>query len=364
MENIKQFISTFMTAVSNCSLYSREHEAFDDLAKKTYTMLHDVMKGRLELMILENELVVNSTPFRCSGLHKNNIIKRFKKKGIARVDFIQGVSLPEVKQFIIDMSSPDKGLKVYPHIKFGTVDINVNVSEKDGILEQHSIPESIEKVKDIFHLASPFKMLNIAGIDEVVAHFIASIKKEANILKYLNPVKMFSEYTYTHATNVAMISVFQAESLGIDSDLLRDIGVAALLHDTGKMFISNEILEKKDKLDEEEFEEIKKHPLHGARYLAKINDVPRLSSIVAFEHHIKYDQSGYPALSTNGRKQHICSQIIAIADFFDALRSQRPYRESMNVKDILALMKKGAGTDFNPVLVDNFIGKIEQMFAN
>ncbi len=363
MDNIKHFISTFMTAVSNCSLYSREHEAFDDLAKKTHSVLHDVMKDRLELMILENELVVNSTPFRSSGLHKNNIVNRFRKKGIARVDFMQGVSLPEVKQFIIDMSSPDKGLKVYPHIKFGTVDINVTVPEMDGVLEQHSIPENIEKVKDIFHLASPFKMLNIAGIDEVVAHFIASIKREANILKYLNPVKMFSEYTYTHATNVAMISVFQAESIGMESELLREIGVAALLHDTGKMYISNEILEKKDKLDEKEFAEIKKHPFHGARYLAKIDDVPRLASIVAFEHHIKYDQSGYPALRANGRKQHICSQIIAIADFFDALRSQRPYRESMNIKNILALMKKGAGKDFNPVLVDNFIGKIEQMFA-
>ncbi len=364
MEKIKHFISTFMTAVSNCTLYSRDHEAFDDLAKKTHSVLLDVMKDRLELMILENELVVNSTPYRCNGLHKNSIIKRFKKKGIARVDFIQGISLPEVKQFIIDMSSPEKALKVYPHIKFGTVDINVAVSDMDGVLDQHSIPENIEKVKDIFHLASPFKMLNIAGIDEVVAHFIASIKKEANILKYLNPVKMFSEYTYTHATNVAMISVFQAESLGIDSDLLRDIGVAALLHDTGKMYISNEILEKKDRLDEKEFAEIKKHPLYGARYLAKIDDVPRLASIVAFEHHIKYDQSGYPAIRVNGRTQHICSQIIAIADFFDALRSQRPYRESMNIKNILALMKKGSGKDFNPVLVDNFIGKIEQMFIN
>ncbi len=352
-----------MTAVSNCSLYSRDHDAFDDLAKKTHSLLLDVIKDRLELMLLEKELVVNSKPFRFKGLHKNSIIKRFKKKGIARVDFLPGVTLPEVKQFIIDMSSPDKNLKLYPHIKFGTIDINVSVTEQDGVLEQYSIPENIEKVKDIFHVTSPFRKLNIAGIDEVVVHFIASIKREANILKYLNPVKMFSEYTYTHATNVAMISVFMAESIGVDNALLHDIGVAALLHDTGKMFISNEVLEKTATLDEKEFTEIQNHSLYGARYLAKIDDVPRLAPIVAFEHHMKYDLTGYPVLKANGRKQHICSQIIAIADFFDALRSQRPYRESMNIKNILALIKKGSGNDFNPVLVDNFIGNIEQIFS-
>jgi len=193
------------------------------------------------------------------------------------------------------------------------------------------------------------------GLEEIVVNFIANFKRESNILKILSPVKSFSEYTYTHATNVSLLTVFQAQTLGIRDELLHEVGISALLHDSGKLFIPKEILDKKGKLDEKEFEEIKKHPIHGARYLAKIDGLTRLAPIVAFEHHIKYDGSGYPQYSLNRKKPLIFSQIVAISDFFDALRSRRPYRASVNTKDILALMKKGSGKDFNPFLVDNFI---------
>jgi len=114
-------------------------------------------------------------------------------------------------------------------------------------------------------------------------------------------------------------------------------------------------LEKPGKLDEKEFAEMTNHAAYGAAYLAKIDDIIRIAPIVAFEHHRKYNGTGYPKLQTNEKKQHISSQIVAVSDFFDALRSFRPYRKSLEVDDVLALLKKNAGTDFNPFLVDNFI---------
>ncbi len=125
-----------------------------------------------------------------------------------------------------------------------------------------------------------------------------------NILRLISPVKSYSEYTYTHATNVAVLSMFQAETLGIRDTLLRDIGISALLHDVGKLFISKDILEKSASLDKEEWEEIKMHPLYGARYLAKLEGIPSLAPIVAYEHHLRFDGKGYPSLIT-GEKKHI-----------------------------------------------------------
>ncbi len=362
MTTAKDLISTFMIAISNCSLYSKEHEAFDDLAKKTLSSLTELMKDQLEIMILDSELVVNNSPLRDAGLHKVNIMKRFKRKGISRVDFLNGISLAEIKQFIIDMAGSGKDIKTYPHIKCGAV--NINTATSDMGPGEYAASDAIDKVRDVFHSASPFKKLNVAGLDDVVIHFIAAFKKEANILKYLSPIKEFSEYTYVHATNVAVLSLFQAESLGINDEMLHDIGIAALLHDAGKLFISNDILDKKGRLDKREFEEIKKHPTYGAGYLSKMDDISRLAPVIAFEHHIKYDLSGYPNLTLKGREQHILSQIVAIADFFDALRSRRPYRESMEIKDIIVLMKKGEGKDFNPLLLDNFIRSIDKSLSD
>jgi HD-GYP domain-containing protein (c-di-GMP phosphodiesterase class II) len=104
-----------------------------------------------------------------------------------------------------------------------------------------------------------------------------------------------------------------------------------------------------------EWFEIKMHPLRGALYLSKLPDIPPLAVITAFEHHMKFDGSGYPQTKRNGRKPHIVSQMLAISDFFDALRTERPYRRSLDAAAIFELIRNGAGKEFNPVLADNFL---------
>jgi len=359
-EDVRAFITSLVIAVSNCALYSRGHEAFDEFTKKCFSLLQGILKDRLAMMVIDNELIINSNPLR-EGVHISNLIARFKRKGISRIDILPGVTLNEIRQLIADIAETGKTMKSYAHIKTGTVDIQLSNETENDVAQYSSLIE-IEKVKGIFH-SSIFKQLDIKGLEEVVLQFIAAFKKESNILKYLSPIRANSDYTYTHATNVAVLSVFQAESLGISQELLYEIGIAALLHDAGKMFISKDILEKNGKLDDKEFAEIKMHPLRGAWYLAKIPGLTRLASIIAFEHHMKYDGTGYPEASLNGGKQHIFSQIVAVADFFDALRSTRPYRGGMDVKEIFVLMKKGAGKDFNPFLADNFISLMHSVLT-
>jgi HD-GYP domain-containing protein (c-di-GMP phosphodiesterase class II) len=363
MDSMNNFISTLMIAVSNCSLYTPGHSAFNDLANRALASLDKILDKPVTIMIIDNELIVNNILQRDGDIHKINLIKRLRRKGLTRIDFLKGIALSEIKQFIIDMSGSGKSLSSFKHIRAGAVDLNLVSQAASVEPDAFTSPDILDKVKEIFQSASHFQKLNVTGLEEVVGHFINTDRKEASILKYLYPVKSCSDYTYTHASNVAVLSVFQAESLNIKGDLLHDIGVAGLLHDVGKLFISAEILEKKGSLDDREFKEIKKHPLYGAGYLAKNRDLTPLASIIAFEHHLKYDCSGYPSLSLNGRTQHILSQIAALADFFDALRSHRPYRGSMDAKDIFVIMKKGTGTDFNPFLLDNFMRIIHEAKA-
>jgi HD-GYP domain-containing protein (c-di-GMP phosphodiesterase class II) len=371
MEKVRAFISTFMSAVSNCTLYSKDHSSVSELTQKALSQLNDLLQESesLELMIVGDDLIVNKGPLRDLGTQGRNLIKRLRRKGLSRVDLLKGITLSELMQFVADVSATSREPKTYAHIRTGVVDVRLGGLRLDGDIDLDMDGLSgfaagqVEMVKDVYHGLTPFKKLNVAGLEEIVVNFILTFRREANILRLISPVKSFSEYTYTHATNVAVLSMFQAETLGVRDDLLRDIGISALLHDVGKLFIAKELLEKKDALDEKEWNEIRMHPVHGAKYLAKLEGLPRLASIVAIEHHRRFDGKGYPGFTLNDKKQHLCSQTVAISDFFDALRSRRPYRKALEIREVLGLMKRDSGTAFNPVLLDNFMRSMHRALS-
>ena len=206
----------------------------------------------------------------------------------------------------------------------------------------------------VYGQVSPFRELPLAGLEEVVTTFLLTFRRGANLMRMLSPVKTHSEHTYTHAINVSILAMALAESLGLKDESVQAIGIAALLHDVGKLLIPKEILHKPGALSTEEFATIMKHPLYGAAYLARVEGLTPLAVLAALEHHRKYDTSGYPVLRDSGRRQHAASQIVAIADFYDALRSHRPYHRSLEMAEIIGIMQKDAGRGFNPVLLNRF----------
>ena len=135
--------------------------------------------------------------------------------------------------------------------------------------------------------------------------------------------------------------------------------MAAMLHDVGKLFIPDEILSKPGMLTPEERKVIETHTVKGARYLMGLDGIPKLAVLAALEHHLKYDGSGYPSMK-GGWRPNIVSQIIQIADVFDAMRSKRAYQNLIPLEKIIDLLKKGSGTSFNPQLIEHFLKLIRQ----
>jgi HD-GYP domain-containing protein (c-di-GMP phosphodiesterase class II) len=330
---------------------------------KAWSHLNEFFQAsdRLELMIVGNDFIVNKEPLKGIGMQGENLIKRLKRKGLSCVEMLQGITFSELISFVADVATSSPITISYPHIKTGSVDVRLEGPMKDGDIDFDRenlggiASEQVAMMKDVYHGLTPFKQLNVTGLEEVVVNFIVTFRREANILRLISPVKSFSEYTYTHATNVAVLSMFQAETMGMRDDLLRDIGISALLHDVGKLFIDKDVLEKQGALDEKEWAEIRMHPVSGAKYLTKIEGLPRLAPVVAIEHHRKFDGTGYPKFKLSNKKQHLCSQTVAISDYFDALRSRRPYRKALEIQEVLSIMKRESGSAFNPVLLDNFV---------
>ncbi len=350
-----RFVSQLSVSISNCTLYSIDHAMTERSVSRAVDAFDALSCDRLELMVVQGELVIDRAIVKDPGLHGRSVVNRFRRKGISRVDFLKGVSPAEIKVFIDALVNLDSPLPPAPHIVAGTIAVTAEKGPGDDIGDSEEfIDIQIQQLREIYSRINPFKKLEVMGLEEIIANFIYALKMEANVLRIISPVKVYSEYTYTHASNVALLSLSQARALGIHERLLHDIGIAALMHDVGKLFISREVLHKKGTLSKEEFDEMKRHPAFGAHYLARIEGLSRLVPIAAYEHHRKYDGSGYPGRTAQWSGQHECSQIIAISDFFDALRSNRPYREGWSIERILSLMREEAGTSFNPFLVANF----------
>jgi HD-GYP domain-containing protein (c-di-GMP phosphodiesterase class II) len=177
----------------------------------------------------------------------------------------------------------------------------------------------------------------------------------------LTTIKEFDNHLVSHSANVAILSVFLGQRLGLSKSRLGELCLAAFLHDAGKLEVSAEVLYKPGPLNSEEWEEMRTHPIIAARALlgARRLSAPSMRAVVvAYEHHLNYDMSGYPPTKT---KDHVSlfGNIVTIADRYDALTTTRPYRiKNFTPHEAVSYLIANAGTFFDPILVKLFVEMI------
>ena len=165
-------------------------------------------------------------------------------------------------------------------------------------------------------------------------------------------------YTNGHSVRVADYSAEIARRAGYDVSALQRIYITGLLHDVGKIGIPDAIINKNGKLDDEEYAIIKTHPEKGAAILSNIQDMPELS-IGARWHHERFDGTGYPE-GLMGEDIPEMARIIAIADAYDAMTSNRSYRRSLPQEVVRAEIEKGKGTQFDPIFAEIMLQMIDE----
>ncbi len=169
----------------------------------------------------------------------------------------------------------------------------------------------------------------------------------------LTALKARDDYMFTHMVNVSILTMAQARALDVEGSLLREFGIAALMHDIGKVRTPTEILVKPEKLTSAEFAIMRMHVIDGAEILRRTPEMPALASVVAFEHHLRLDGSGYPVGITRSSLS-LGTMLCSISDVHDAMRSQRAYQESFPTDRILAVLKSNDGLQFDQHLVQRF----------
>jgi diguanylate cyclase (GGDEF)-like protein len=179
----------------------------------------------------------------------------------------------------------------------------------------------------------------------------------STVYALVSAVEAREPYIYGHSRKVNTYAVALAQAIGLSPDEVSKVSAAALLHDIGKITIPDEVLHRRGKLDEEDWELIKVHPRLGANIVSRIPSLaPCMSSIL--HHHERWDGGGYPE-GLRGEQIPLEARILAIADSFEAMTSPRPYRPALSLDESIKELREGAGTQFDPKLVEVFIGLVE-----
>lgn len=190
-----------------------------------------------------------------------------------------------------------------------------------------------------------------------VAPVIAQAAKNPDVYYLFEEMQANNEYTYKHNIGVGIIATYLGMKLGLSKENLSALTLAATLHDVGKTRIPDSILEKPGKLTAAEYEEMKRHAIYGYELLKNIPGIPPSIALTALQHHEREDGKGYP-LGLKGNDIHHHSKIVAIADVFHAMSSNRVYHQAMPFYKVIEQMNSDMFGKFNPEILLEFVNQL------
>ena len=371
MSDPARFLNSFAQALAAMALYRDGHPARERAVDVAYQQMHDLQSDTPHPLFtfLGDEVVFGRQPLR--ELKAWDWGKRLAQAGIQRLEFEDQVSRDDFEGFLeevlarltLSAISTEARQMRRSSIRFGAVGLK---GESEVALE--SLPTATiafslgEEVDTLRWLQREVQMTGAVPLSEaeaVVRSLAVAMHSGRQVMLPLLQLKEFDQYTTTHSMNVAVLSMALSEFLGLSATDVRTFGIAGLLHDIGKVKIPLDVLTKPGKLTDEERALMNEHPVAGARMLLEVEEDLDLAVVVAYEHHIMINGSGYPVLHY-ARDCHHASKLVHVCDVYDALRTRRPYREAWSFEKTLGYLQERSGLEFDPALCDAFVRMMRQ----
>jgi HD-GYP domain-containing protein (c-di-GMP phosphodiesterase class II) len=316
--------------------------------------------GELTIGFLGDQVVIDQIPFLATTSGIRRLIRKMNEHGVEKLVVRPDLDAEELKRFVTCVAGAftDFAEQEWRALRFGRitgVGVNPPPAPEADESSAHVLACAGAVVKAMLRslLDDPVRA-DVSEGKAIVAAVMKALRHEEYLVDRLIRLQAHDDYTVTHSLNVCVMVVAQATRLGFPPGVIPDVGLAALLHDVGKELVPKEILNKPGKLNAEEFVRMSEHPLAGAVHLKKLALHTDLPMIVCYEHHVRYDRSGYPKVRYT-EELHPVSLMTQIADVYDALRTYRPYRPSLDQATALSILREGRGKEFDPRLFDNFL---------
>jgi HD-GYP domain-containing protein (c-di-GMP phosphodiesterase class II) len=374
----KDIINQISVVIRNAHIHDPSNIAVLTAIDRFLATINPLITGnnRLVLEIVGEFFYLNESRVRYSMEYLLNfdfLIREFKRRDLGSVTFDSGITSEDIQKFVKAFLSCPFAEKAFEALSEGIADVGSltigplkKVAEERGEFDIRKLVKrtyfnAVSYSKGVINKIKSGERVNIKKAKRVVESMVDMILEEEELLIGMTAIKDYDEYTYNHSVNVSILSVALGQRLGMSRKALTDLGLVALFHDIGKMEVPPEILNKPTNFSDEEWKVVKKHPFWGVRAVLKLKGLDASSirtAIVAFEHHLNYDMSGYPKIS-RPLELDFFSKIVSLADQYDAMTSARVYsRVPMPPDKALSIMMERAGTQLDPILFKFFINMI------
>lgn len=360
--------------MKNTTLYPEAHPSLLASAEKLAQTIRGLLVDRKEaaFYLVGGELFFGtlSVPIDQSLVL---LMEQFISREVGGIIFKPGIMEPELIKFAVLMGKEpaffarvsiaeaiaQEGITHIELHRALMVEKTVGGAIKEGKKKSARIfMDAVEAVKEMVQAVHMDKALNMRKMNTTVQTMVDDILDNRDALLGLTSLKTYDEYTFAHSVNTAILAISLGTFLSLGKAQVAALGMAALLHDIGKVSVPVEIINKPGKLTDEEWELVKRHPVEGALILSDIPGVTKLAMVTAFEHHQHGDVRGYPWIGDR-LQQHPFSQIVSLADAYEALTAARVYYNAqMPVDKAIRILIKQRDTTFDATLVKSFVNMI------
>ena len=375
----KVYVLALYGALRSIKMYPVENSAVQKALQELVNVTGDLMKreAELEIKVSGEFIFVNSTRLRLdldNYASFSHLLSLFRANGVgvlrvhgaptARdwltfLSVIQAPSKETSSQRLLQLTGKLEGAKIL-NFELGAANEaeEEESREKTKEVAKRTYSQSVAVTKELVHSVRVGRSPNIKKIKRVVQTIVDQILNEETSLMGLTTIRDYDEYTFTHSVNVCIFSVALGRRLGLTKLQLYDLGLAALFHDIGKSRVAVDVLNKATGLTDDEWRQIAAHPWLGTLTLFHMRgqqELPYRAMVVAYEHHMKTDQTGYPR-PIRAREMSIYSKVVAVADGFDAATSRRAYQtDPLSPAAVLQEMRDNPRRGMDPVVVKAFI---------
>jgi HD-GYP domain-containing protein (c-di-GMP phosphodiesterase class II) len=384
LEQGKNLVYQLYVSIRTSHIYDRSNSVYVRQAESLFSLMGSLLEKTEELYLKSKEgyLFLNDIRLKFSFdgyVSSKFIMDIFSKLHFEGLIINPGLTARELDDFIFVLSHADLEAKdpfesLQEKILSSDVhNIRVEKFASDWDLGDESLPENQKKLakkrffktisvaQETMESVKSGRSINTVKSKRAIQFLIDQLIDSDATLMSLTAIKNFDEYTFAHSVNVCILSVSLGARLGLPKKKLSELGFAALFHDVGKVRLPLEILNKPGELNEEEWEEVRKHPVYGVKTLLAKRNLDRFSAramVVSFEHHLKMDLSGYPKLSAK-KDLSLFTRIVTIADVYDSMTSGRVYARVPLMPDVaLQRMLAEQGKFYDSVLLKVFINML------
>ncbi len=379
---LESLLRNLQAAVKSIGLYPPTHPTSARFLTRIVEDLEAVLSEQesLVLGVVDHALVALGLPFTGTETIALAFAQRLEERGVGSVEFLRGCQPEDVFQCLQVLAlSPEAfgGLGRVEDIltQRGVQAIRLSqqaptwveeepddwVAQGKDELEWATLGrclkvyrEAVGSAKRILTEARMGKIPSLAEAQSTVAGMVDGVLKDQNVMLALTMIKSYDEYLFNHSVNVGVLCIAMGQSLGLDSETIKELGLGALLHDIGKVNWPETLYQKPRGLSDEEWALVQRHPLDGAEIVEKMGGVSPTTLEVVLEHHLRYDRKGYPVVDPD-KEPGFFGMIAQMADTYDAITTTRVYQNAADPSGAVARMQTLAGTVFDPKLVEAFV---------